>query len=327
MLSKASEDESFDRALRQELTVIAERAPERLDFIVGDSRMYSKAERAERISLPARLFAGLDESTARGLAKRFRASSLQVSLRDDDRPRRVRRVGKVLGLVGLLGMGTTATLAVTSSVLYWLAFILAALVAMIGGLVLRGSRDYKDTALAELRSAPAALPASDPLVARLASLLESVRDRQVHEQVGELALVVQRLCDHRAALHGREGADASAAEVELIAEPVGDIVSLVEKQVRMLIAIDAELAQFDEGTMVRAIATSEARGEPASRRQEILRGLDRLRELEDQRARHLHNLLEAGSLLRHVVDLGLSVDDPKRLEENYTRMALAALEE
>ena len=39
----------------------------------------------------------------------------------------------------------------------------------------------------------------------------------------------------------------------------------------------------------------------------------------------MQKLLEAGSLLRRIVDLGLEVENPRRLADNYTRMALAAL--
>ena len=75
--------------------------------------------------------------------------------------------------------------------------------------------------------------------------------------------------------------------------------------------------------MVRAIAASEARREPPRKREPLLVGLDRLRALEDSRAASLHRLLEAGSLLRRVVDLGLEDQDPDRAAHAY--MALAAL--
>ena len=58
---------------------------------------------------------------------------------------------------------------------------------------------------------------------------------------------------------------------------------------------------LDEGTLVRALAASEARGETRARRLELLEGLERLRTLEEQRGRHLSGLLEAASLLERAV--------------------------
>lgn len=77
--------------------------------------------------------------------------------------------------------------------------------------------------------------------------------------------------------------------------------------------------------MVRALAASEARGEPAARREEIHRGLERLRALEDARAAAFHRLLEAASLMRRAIELGLGVHDAQQVHEHHVQLALAAL--
>jgi hypothetical protein len=58
----------------------------------------------------------------------------------------------------------------------------------------------------------------------------------------------------------------------------------------------------------------------------LLEGLDRLRELEEQRARRLGRLLEAASLLRRAVELGLRAGDPDAAYRAEIAQALAALE-
>ena len=79
--------------------------------------------------------------------------------------------------------------------------------------------------------------------------------------------------------------------------------------------------------MVRALAASEARGEPPSAREALLVGLDRLRALEDQRALALHRLLSAADLLRRAADLGLGVHDEAQAHERQIQLALHALGE
>jgi septal ring factor EnvC (AmiA/AmiB activator) len=91
-------------------------------------------------------------------------------------------------------------------------------------------------------------------------------------------------------------------------------------------AIDQELAALDEGAMVRALARSSARGEPSDARATILDRLDRLRALEERRATLLHRLLEASSLLRRAVELGLGVRDEQAEHERRVHLALRALD-
>jgi hypothetical protein len=81
---------------------------------------------------------------------------------------------------------------------------------------------------------------------------------------------------------------------------------------------------------VRDLARATARGSdtpggPALARP--LDDLDRLRTLEDERARAFHRLLEASSLVHRAIELGLSVKDERLEHERQIRLALAALDE
>ena len=186
---------------------------------------------------------------------------------------------------------------------------------------LRGGRAAQRRPVLTLREAPAALPAGDQLVARLWSSIQGAQP-DVVEQLTELALLVQRLADRRAELLG-----GARAEMDAVTAPLEPLVAILEKQVAGLAALDRELATLDEGVMVRALAASEARGEPAGKREPILSGLDRLRSLEDARVAHMRRLLDASALLRRTVELGLRVVDEESLQRAELEAARALLEE
>ncbi|TPV97257.1 MAG: hypothetical protein B7733_00485 [Myxococcales bacterium FL481] len=59
---------------------------------------------------------------------------------------------------------------------------------------------------------------------------------------------------------------------------------MIEEQTVAIVDIDLELAALDEGRMVRALTTSEDRGESLASREPLLVELDRLRCLEGERA-------------------------------------------
>jgi hypothetical protein len=180
-----------------------------------------------------------------------------------------------------------------------------------------------------LRRLPAALAASDPLVARLAALLHPGGPGDVRAVVGELALLVQRLVDHRAH-HVRD-----ARELHMLTAPLEPLVAAVERLVHQLDELGRELGDLDEGAMVRALATTTARRKAQAsavqdaqrEREPILQGLDRLRALEDRRAEVFHRLLEARSLLTRTVELGLAVHDEGLEHERQVALAVAALGE
>jgi hypothetical protein len=188
------------------------------------------------------------------------------------------------------------------------------------GLRSRSNKSSTTPSLVRLRRAPVALPASDPLVRRLAALLQGDVPKDLREQIGELALAVQRLVDHRA----RNVAEAK--EIDTVTAPVAELVRLVEEQARAIAKIDAELRGLDEGALVRALAAAEARREGPAAKEQLLQGLDRLRALEDARAKRFHRLLEATRLARRAVELGLAVRDPEAEHERLVAAALAALE-
>src|SRR5262249_18754934 len=148
-----------------------------------------------------------------------------------------------------------------------------------------------------------ALPASDALVAAVASALTGARSPDVRVRLEELALLVQRLCDARAAHAGRDA--ASASEAELVTAPLRPLVDLACAAAAAIESIDHQLSSLDEGAMMRALARCEARHEAPELRQDLLAGLDTLRQLEDERARLFGRLLEITSLSRAAVTLGL----------------------
>lgn len=319
VLTKASEDTAFTRNLQQTLAALASAEVPALNLVIGDRRMYSKAELARRHPLPLRLFDNLSKTTAEALRLRLAEQKIVTRVRKstDTPQRRGRRIG--LGIAAAAAMAGLALLIAGQAVPAIIVLVTAAVISAVSILATRRVTVRK--ALLALRPAPAALPASDPLVRRLAAHLGDGLAADIREPIAELALLVQRLVDHRAANAGE------AAELDRVLAPIVPLVDLIDVQVRGLRAIDGELRGLEEGAMVRALAASEARGEPPAAREHILAGLDRLRALEDQRALALHRLLSAGDLLRRAADLGLGVHDEAQAHERQLQLALHALGE
>ncbi len=326
-LVKANEDAEFLDGLRGFLESVSEGPVPTLNLLIGDRRMYSSEEQKQRLGLPLRLFNDLSEETADDLVARMREQDFQVKRIN------TRRAGLSRGLKTGLGLGAATALIMVIGLaasgafefsVFLGIFFSVLLIAIVASAVSKAKKSANKPPLMRLRAAPAALPASDPLVARLAAALEPETPADVREQLGELALQVQRLVDHRAALSQR-AATPEAAELARVSEPIEPLVGLIEDHVARLRELDHELAGLDEGAMVRALAASEARGEPRAARSAVLEGLDRLRVLEDRRAALLHRLLEASSLLRRAVDLGLEIQDPAREHARQVQLALHAL--
>lgn len=287
------------------------------EFLIGSVHMYSEEERGHRIRLPARLYNRLTRDTAETLQRMATEHGVRTRI---VRPTALRNTGLMMA----------ATVAVTGM----LAFVLMGLglspwwiigPAIAGFFALMAVANehigaQKTHAHYRLRERPAALPASDPLVSRLAKLLAGEVPGDVRGVIGELALLVQRMVDHRATLLG-----VQAREVEVLTAPMGPIVDAVERHAAELQRIGSELTTLDEGAMVRALSASEARREPRDARAPILEGLDRLRVLEDQRAALFHRLLEAKSLLERTVRMGLAIHDPAREHDRQVALALATL--
>jgi hypothetical protein len=287
-----------------------------LNFLVGDPGMYSKEERKALIALPARLWSHMTEDSARELERRLASKGVKV----ERRSQRVERRNRKLGTVGMTAALGALPIALATQPLLALLCIPAFLIALV---LFTTGRGVKRTPVFTLRDAPAALPTTEPLVKRLLGSIEPAGAMQpdVAEQLTELALLVQRVADRRAELLG-----GARAEVEAVTAPLDPLVALIQRQAEALVTLDRELATLDEGAMVRALATSEARGEPRSARESILTGLDRLRRLEDTRLGHMQRLLDASSLLRRTVELGLRVVDEETVQRAELERARASLE-
>jgi hypothetical protein len=314
-LIKLKEDAVYLAPLREMLVAVSEKPARPLNFMIGDRRMFSREEREELIALPARLWVDLSEEGATELEKRLASEGVTIkrgSVHAEERGARIGRAGMIGSAAAAIALFATShpILGVLCIPLFVVAFIMSV-----------RSRRAQRRPLLSLREAPAALPAGDQLVARLWSSIQGAQP-DVVEQLTELALLVQRLADRRAELLG-----GARAEMDAVTAPLEPLVAILERQVAGLAALDLELATLDEGVMVRALATSEARDEPASRREPILSGLDRLRSLEDARVAHMRRLLDASALLRRTIELGLRVVDEEATQRAELEAARALLDE
>lgn len=319
VLTKAAEDAAFLVSLRTALTAVSDGVVPPLNILVGDERMYSKREREQLLRLPLRLFDGLAPATASALSTHLARAGIKTKIvphrRRRRRPARAAAALVFLASAVLCGGLVLVGAKLAAGIVFAIGVIATAIVA-----TLRRRTPPPVDPLLRLRPATAALPASDPWVSRLGALLGPTVAPDVREQIGELALAVQRLVDHRLE-HLRE-----RQEIDLVTEPVEALVGLVEREVAAIAAIDAQLRELDEGELVRAIARSEARGEPTATTDGLRAGLVRLRALEDERARGMHRLLDAARLLRRSVTLGLGVRDAELEHRRLVAASLAALE-
>lgn len=315
VLDKASESAEFLARLAAFYSAVAPSVP-RLNFIVGDRRMYSKAELARRHALPTVLLADLEPDTGAALGARLRDDGFRVHTTTPRREASKRRNATWIVLAGIAGMlGSVALLPATGG-----AFALglgASVFATVLGAFRR--RRIKQAArrlpIGELRATPAMLPAADAQVAAVAAALARARSPDVRARLEELAILVQRLCDADHALAG--GATARA--------PIAALVELAGTTADAIEAIDHQLATLDEGAIVRALARSEARREAPALRVDLLAGLDTLRELEDQRAVLIGRLLEITSLARTAVEIDVAQAAERQSEDLEVARAFEAL--
>jgi len=331
-LRKLDERAESRAHLHDVLAAVADGPLPALNFLVGDARMYGKHERERLHKLPARLVDGLSREGAERLERRLKTTGIETRVVTRTLGPLKLSSGQRTGLIIGGSVGAFAALMFVVAIGGTVGLGLAAGTVLVTGIVLlavasglrarKAKRNAKANAapLVRLRATPVALPASDPLVGRLAALLQGEAPGDLREQIGELALAVQRLVDHRARNVGE------AKEIDAVTAPVNELVRLVEQQAQAIARIDAELRGLDEGVLVRALAAAEARRESAVAKDELLHGLDRLRALEDARAKRFHRLLEAARLARRAVELGLAVRDPEAEHERQVAAALAALE-
>jgi hypothetical protein len=321
LLDKASDDAVFMGKLHAFYEAIATDVPP-LNFVVGDRRMYSKAEQARRHGLPAVLLAGLEPGTGTALVTRLKGDGFKIHTttpRKLAKQRRVKRVAQVAGTAGtissVVALATGSVAAAALGGFGMCVFVPILLIGIFGNR--RDANAVKRLPVGELRETPAALPAGDQLVASIASLLASTKSPDVRTRLEELASLVQRLCDAKAAL-GSDG--------ELAAEPVRPLVDLARTVTDAIEAIDRQLVTLDEGALVRALARSEVRHEAPELRAELLAGLDALGQLEDQRAKLFGRLLEITSLARTAVERGLAQAAAIRSDDIEIAHAMAALQ-
>lgn len=291
------------------------RAPE---FIVGSAHLYSDQEKMARIRLPVRLYGQLSQQTAQQLNGLMREQGLDtavVSVADLAKTRRLMlgatAVGVMLALLGLaLGGGVGAAVGFGVGVV--LLVVAATKHTNLVAWIKRAQAPF------QLRPIPAALPASDPLVSRLAALLRGELDDDARAAIAEMALLVQRLVDHRAQFV------RDASEIDMVTAPLEPLVASVETRIAQLQQIAEELASLDEGAMVRALAAADARRDQNGRTP-ILDNLDRIRALEDQRAAVFRRLLQAQSLLTRTVEMGLAQHDDAANQDRQLALAVATL--
>ena len=326
VLEKATEEAVFVGALHEFFESVATDVP-KLNFVIGDRRMYSKSELAQRHALPAVLVAGVAPETGVALVARLKAGGFKIHTTSPGQQRSQMRklnrtvVGAGIGVAAAVALFLVGGGAAAVAALSMLVSTPVGLIALLRRK--RAKRAAKRLAIAELRRAPAALPASDALVAKIASVLATSQSPDVRARLEDLASLVQRLADAKADLGGTQ---ADRADHDRVSSPVGPLVDVARVSAEAIEAIDHQLISLDEGAIVRALARCDARHEAPALRADLLAGLDTLRQLEEERARLFGRLLEITSLTRVAVELGLQQAAALRSDDVEVAHAMAALE-
>ena len=153
VLTKASEDTAFTRNLQQTLAALASAEVPALNLVIGDRRMYSKAELARRHPLPLRLFDNLSKTTAEALRLRLAEQKIVTRVRKstDTPQRRGRRIG--LGIAAAAAVAGLALLIAGQAVPAIIVLVTAAVISAVSILATRRVTVRK--ALLDLRPAPA----------------------------------------------------------------------------------------------------------------------------------------------------------------------------
>ena len=316
-LMAAREDDKFVRRLRGFLEAVSDRPVPSLNFLVGNQSWYSKEERAQLMRPPTRLVSQVTADSAAEIQRRLIAQGFEVQARPLRQLQQRERNSTIAVIGGIAIMVGSGALMMVSLALGFTGLGVGAAVAIAGGIGWLTRRAPRSGPLIRLRDAPAALPASDALVARLCAQLPAASE-DVRDTVAELAVLIQHLVDQRARQPG-------VGDLDRLTRPLAPLVDQVCAAVADLAAIDAQLDQLDEGTLVRALAANEARGEPRARRLDLLDGLERLRTLEEQRSRHLSGLLEATSLIERTLKLAFDAVDADAAYQRDIQLALASL--
>lgn len=183
MLDGGSEEAGFLAKLSAFYGDVATGVP-KLNFVVGDRRMYSKAELAQRHTLPAVLVADLEPETSTALVARLRNDGFKVStttprpLARKRRNARWRAAGWMAGVLAALGV-LSAQGNIVGFVIVLTISLIAAVIAGFGTRQRRLTREAQNRPLGELRTTPAMLPASDAQVAAIAAALTAARSPDV----------------------------------------------------------------------------------------------------------------------------------------------------
>ncbi len=320
-LHQAHEDRDFMDRLERLLGALVEGPLPPLNFLTEDPKLYSDEEKKTHHALPVRLMMDLSPDSAEAIRARMKEEGFSVTTSLNLR-------SKIRALYGLMALGALAMFSVLwpgyDSTLAAFALLAGGLSAIFGGglaAINLGQRERTPGLDLPLRKQPVALPASDPLVSRLAAQLEQDTCEDLRVQLGEMALWVQRLVDHRATLSKLEH-----QEVRMLTAPLEPLIDLIERHAQQIQDIDRELLSLEEGKLLRAIARSEAKEAPETEREALLAQLDHLRALEHRRTQAFHKLLEAGALLQRATKLGLSVHSEQAEHERELAQARAALE-
>ena len=273
----------------------------------------------ERIAAPAPrgqlTFGDIPEARAIALARRLQQIDGVEAKVETEASRRRRmivqgRLRKAVVAFGIVVTTLSPALLFASCEGSASAFVVGLVTLFLGPLVtVHGLTRRTDPAPPKLQlAARPTLPMTAPDARRIHALIVDGLPEHTREMLGDVAVALQRLADHR------QTANASDDdELEMVLEPMPEVLDQLETVARELIQVDRAQGELDEGALVRALF----RGDGT-----MLEALDRVRELEDAHTALSNQLLDSAALARRVVTLGLDVGEDVRRQLPPTTTSL-----
>jgi hypothetical protein len=324
VLRKIKDDAGTMAKIHGTLGRLTGRQDLRLKFVTGDRRTYSRKELKTSIGINAKLFADVDEQTARSLALSLSSGEVKAIA--------MHRGSAVLRRVAYVGSTLAGLFTFVAGVSVHSAFLpMLGMMSLSMGMVLaRRQADPSGAPLFRLRAPELPAPAADRQLEAARQSSGALAAPEVRDLFVEVSQELFRLGRRAEALAAGSapgsGEEALARRLLATAPAVSDRLGQLT---RRLEEIDAVLATHSEGEAMRTLAVLERRlaGDPpalAEARREVEAALERRQQLGGERESLASSVCR---LLAGTRDLYRQARQLSTAQEREAAAAVAALEQ
>ncbi len=340
VLRTLADDASRIEALLRLIESLALPAEGPLMFLTGDPAMYSPGELKSGIELPAVLFSGLDEPTARTLADLFRqhefdAAAIKGTSVAYTPPQGGANPHAFIHLLPFPIVIGVSVVTLSGSILAGLGVATAATI-WVAALFFRRhqARAGGASGVLRLRESAVAMPEADRLLVEAKTAAASVRAPDVQALLTDVAVELYRLTQRAAKLAQGSPSSPEVDTLRRTADAGPAVLERLRSMAMRLDDLDAALAGQSEGELMQTMARLERaaaapdadRAALAATRRDLETALDRRHAAEQERARLSAKLCQLLGHLRLVYRQALTMETPAELEARALEAASAELD-